>query len=78
VYFYIDLLSTLTSGAGPAQANGDFGDQCKSEGPAEPAGAESAPNLAPGTKDRAEYLAIGESDRMTLKFTKPTIETQAH
>jgi transposase len=28
--------------------------------------------------DRAKYLAIGESDRMTLKFTKPKIETQAH
>jgi predicted methyltransferase len=36
------------------------------------------PTLRLGQKDRAKYLAIGESDRMTLKFTKPTIETQAH
>jgi predicted methyltransferase len=36
------------------------------------------PTLRLGQKDRAKYLAIGESDRMPLKFTKPTIETQAH
>jgi predicted methyltransferase len=29
------------------------------------------PNLREGDKDREKYLAIGESDRMTLKFTKP-------
>ena len=29
------------------------------------------PVLANGAKDRDKYLAIGESDRMTLKFTKP-------
>jgi predicted methyltransferase len=29
------------------------------------------PTLALGQKDRARYLAIGESDRMTLKFVKP-------
>jgi len=29
------------------------------------------PNLALKEKDRAKYLAIGESDRMTLKFVKP-------
>ncbi|MGK4003378.1 hypothetical protein WMF31_12185 [Sorangium sp. So ce1036] len=29
------------------------------------------PNLRLGDKDRAKYVAIGESDRMTLKFTKP-------
>lgn len=29
------------------------------------------PRLALGDKDRARYLAIGESDRMTLKFVKP-------
>jgi predicted methyltransferase len=29
------------------------------------------PSLALGDTDRAEYLAIGESDRMTLKFVKP-------
>lgn len=29
------------------------------------------PSLRLGDKDRAKYLAIGESDRMTLKFTKP-------
>jgi hypothetical protein len=30
------------------------------------------PTLRLGQKDRAKYLAIGESDRMTLKFSKPT------
>ncbi len=30
------------------------------------------PTLRQGDKDRAKYLAIGESDRMTLKFVKPT------
>jgi predicted methyltransferase len=29
------------------------------------------PNLRLGDKDRVKYLAIGESDRMTLKFVKP-------
>lgn len=29
------------------------------------------PTLALGAKDRDRYLAIGESDRMTLKFVKP-------
>jgi len=29
------------------------------------------PTLALGDEDREKYLAIGESDRMTLKFTKP-------
>jgi predicted methyltransferase len=29
------------------------------------------PTLALGDKDRARYMAIGESDRMTLKFVKP-------
>ncbi len=29
------------------------------------------PNFAEGEKDRAKYAAIGESDRMTLKFVKP-------
>jgi predicted methyltransferase len=29
------------------------------------------PTLALGQKDRAKYLAIGESDRMTLRFVKP-------
>ena len=29
------------------------------------------PTLELGDKDRAKYLAIGESDRMTLKFIKP-------
>jgi predicted methyltransferase len=29
------------------------------------------PRLAEGDKDRDRYLAIGESDRMTLKFVKP-------
>jgi predicted methyltransferase len=28
------------------------------------------PTLAMGTVDREKYLAIGESDRMTLKFVK--------
>jgi len=29
------------------------------------------PTLAMGSLDKARYLSIGESDRMTLKFTKP-------
>ncbi|WP_338426755.1 class I SAM-dependent methyltransferase [Sphingopyxis kveilinensis] len=29
------------------------------------------PNLREGETDRAKYVAIGESDRMTLKFVKP-------
>jgi predicted methyltransferase len=29
------------------------------------------PGFAEGDTDRARYSAIGESDRMTLKFTKP-------
>ena len=29
------------------------------------------PSFALKDKDRAKYLAIGESDRMTLKFVKP-------
>ena len=29
------------------------------------------PSLALGDKDREKYLAIGESDRMTLKFVRP-------
>jgi len=29
------------------------------------------PNLTEGETDRAKYVAIGESDRMTLKFVKP-------
>ena len=29
------------------------------------------PSLQLGEKDRAKYVAIGESDRMTLKFVKP-------
>ena len=30
------------------------------------------PTLQLGDKDRARYLAVGESDRMTLKFVKPS------
>jgi predicted methyltransferase len=29
------------------------------------------PSLALGDKDSEQYIAIGESDRMTLKFVKP-------
>jgi predicted methyltransferase len=29
------------------------------------------PTLLLGDKDKEKYLAIGESDRMTLKFVKP-------
>jgi predicted methyltransferase len=29
------------------------------------------PVLTKGAVDREKYLAIGESDRMTLKFVKP-------
>jgi predicted methyltransferase len=31
------------------------------------------PSLGLGDEDRAKYLAIGESDRMTLKFQKPAL-----
>jgi predicted methyltransferase len=34
------------------------------------------PTLRMGQKDRGKYLAIGESDRMTLKFTKPVLEAR--
>ncbi|MGH8211106.1 MAG: methyltransferase, partial [Steroidobacteraceae bacterium] len=30
------------------------------------------PSYAEGDKERAKYTAIGESDRFTLKFVKPT------
>lgn len=33
------------------------------------------PTLALGDTDRAKYLAIGESDRMTLRFVKPLPDT---
>jgi predicted methyltransferase len=29
------------------------------------------PTLALGDEDKAKYAAIGESDRMTLRFVKP-------
>ena len=32
------------------------------------------PSLSLGDEDRDQYLAIGESDRMTLKFVKPAAE----
>ena len=32
------------------------------------------PTLELGDKDREKYVAIGESDRMTLKFVKPTAD----
>ena len=35
------------------------------------------PTLRQGQQDRAKYLAIGESDRMTLKFIKPIKEVSA-
>lgn len=35
------------------------------------------PSLRLGDKDREKYLAIGESDRMTLKFRKPTLKEPA-
>ncbi len=34
------------------------------------------PSLALGDEDREKYLAIGESDRMTLKFIKPAGEAE--
>ena len=36
------------------------------------------PTLTLGDKDRAKYLAIGESDRMTLRFVKPAAADSAH
>lgn len=35
------------------------------------------PTLTLGEKDRAKYLAIGESDRMTLRFIKPQMPASA-
>jgi len=35
------------------------------------------PTLTMGEQDRAKYQAIGESDRMTLRFVKPTAPTSA-
>lgn len=35
------------------------------------------PTLALGDTDRAKYLAIGESDRMTLRFVKPVVPAPA-
>lgn len=35
------------------------------------------PSLALGDKDKEKYLAIGESDRMTLKFVKPAAAAPA-
>jgi predicted methyltransferase len=35
------------------------------------------PTLALGQQDRAKYLAVGESDRMTLRFIKPVAPTAA-
>ena len=35
------------------------------------------PSLRLGEQDRAKYLAIGESDRMTLKFVKPILVAPA-
>jgi predicted methyltransferase len=35
------------------------------------------PTLALGDQDRAKYQAIGESDRMTLRFIKPSKQTPA-
>ncbi|HEY8587345.1 MAG TPA: methyltransferase [Rhodanobacter sp.] len=35
------------------------------------------PTLTLGDKDRARYLAIGESDRMTLRFVKPVAPAQS-
>jgi predicted methyltransferase len=35
------------------------------------------PTLALGHQDRAKYLAIGESDRMTLRFIKPSTPATA-
>lgn len=34
------------------------------------------PTLAMGEQDKAKYLAIGESDRMTLKFRKPANDSK--
>jgi predicted methyltransferase len=36
------------------------------------------PTLTLGQQDRAKYLAIGESDRMTLRFIKPAVADTAH
>src|SRR3546814_8089120 len=36
------------------------------------------PSLTEGETDRAKYVAIGESDRMTLKFVKPANRSEEH
>lgn len=36
------------------------------------------PSLRLGARDRAKYLAIGESDRMTLRFIKPEEQRPKH
>ena len=36
------------------------------------------PTMALGDKDAAKYRAIGESDRMTLRFVKPAAATSGH
>ncbi|TCI07478.1 methyltransferase domain-containing protein [Dyella soli] len=36
------------------------------------------PTLTLGEQDKAKYLAIGESDRMTLRFVKPQAPAPAH
>jgi len=35
------------------------------------------PTLTLGEQDKAKYLAIGESDRMTLRFVKPAVPAAA-
>ena len=35
------------------------------------------PTLAMGEQDKDKYLAIGESDRMTLRFVKPEAPANA-
>ncbi|WFP51580.1 methyltransferase [Methylomonas sp. EFPC3] len=36
------------------------------------------PSFSLGAKNRAKYAAIGESDRMTLRFRKPVIDQAGH
>jgi predicted methyltransferase len=58
---------------GRLQAGGEQRDQRQPAGYGGPPGRRlgAAPSLRHGDTDREKYLAIGESDRMTLRFTKP-------
>ena len=65
--------SAVTRGRPPGSTGRPVGDQRQPEGYQDYAKGvwTLPPGFAEGDKDRARYAAIGESDRMTLKFVKP-------